>query len=255
MNLASRIYPAQFPSPEISSPAHTDLKAFPMDHREETLNRIRQSLQTGVLPAASFDHAPTTEATEIDRSALIASFVREAQTSGAEIFQPTTFAEVAETLIDLLKQTGQQAITWADEDLPIKDMREILLRAGVTRHVPDLVRDPALRRQTWQNLDGIRVGITGALAGIADTGSIVVQSGPQRSRAASLLPEMHIALLSIDRLYPTMSTFFAAHDARNLTVNSSNLVFITGPSRTADIEMIITRGVHGPKRLCVVLLP
>ena len=79
--------------------------------------------------------------------------------------------------------------------------------------------------------------------------------GPHRARAASLLPETHIALLPIDRLYPSMSAFFAAHAAQNLTTNASNLVFITGPSRTADIEMIITRGVHGPKRLCIVLLP
>ncbi len=225
-----------------------------MTSREETLTRIRQSLQTGVLPAAKTVTA-TVEALEIDRGALIAPFVREAQAGGAEVFQPDTRDRVEETLIDLLKQAGQQAITWSDEDLPIYHIREILLRAEVTRHVPNLARDGALRRQTWQNLDGIRVGLTGALAGIADTGSIVVQSGPHRARAASLLPETHIALLPIDRLYPSMSAFFAAHSAQNLTANASNLVFITGPSRTADIEMIITRGVHGPKRLCVVLLP
>jgi len=226
-----------------------------MTTREETLTRIRQSLTTGVLPAAQFSNARTREATEIDRAALIAAFVREAQAGGAEVFQPDTRDRVEETLIDLLKEAGQHAITWPDEDLPIYRIRELLLRADVTRHVPNLARDGSLRRQTWQNLDGIRVGLTGALAGIADTGSIVVQSGPHRARAASLLPETHIALLPLDRLYPAMSAFFAAHATQNLTINASNLVFITGPSRTADIEMIITRGVHGPRRLCIVLLP
>ncbi len=226
-----------------------------MTTREETLTRIRQSLQTGVLPAATGNVDRTAEAIEIDRAALIASFVREAQTGGTEVFQPATSDEVAETLTDLLRQTGQQAIMWPDEELPIPNIREILSQAGVTRHVPDLPTAAALRRQTWQNLEGIRVGITGALAGVADTGSIVVQSGRHRSRAASLLPETHIALLSSDRLYPTMAAFFAAHSRQELTTDSSNVVFITGPSRTADIEMIIARGVHGPRRLCVVLLP
>jgi L-lactate dehydrogenase complex protein LldG len=226
-----------------------------MTTREETLTRIRQALQTGMLPAAPGNGPLPTEAPELDRAALIASFVREAQSSGAEVFQPDTNDRVEEVLIALLKQAGQQAITWADEDLPVARIRELLLRADVIRHVPQLARDGALRRQTWLNLDGVRVGLTGALAGIADTGSIVVQSGPHRSRAASLLPETHLVLLPTDRLYPTMAAFFAAHGPPALTARASNLVFITGPSRTADIEMIITRGVHGPKRLCVVLLP
>ncbi len=226
-----------------------------MTTREETLTRIRQSLKTGILPVAQFDHTQASETTDIDQATLLASFVREAQAGGAEVFVPDTIERVEETLIELLQQAGQQAITWSDEDLPIHHIRELLLRANVTRHVPDLARDAKLRRQTWQNLDGIRVGVTGALAGISDTGSIVVQSGPHRARAASLLPETHIALLPTNRLYPSMAAFFAANQAKQLMESSSNLVFITGPSRTADIEMIITRGVHGPKRLCIVLLP
>jgi L-lactate dehydrogenase complex protein LldG len=228
---------------------------YSMTTREETLTRIRQSLRTGGLPVANDNFDRSMRLAEIDRTALIASFVREAQAGGTEVFQPATSDEAAETLIDLLQQAGQQAITWSDEDLPINHIRELLFRAGITRHVPDLARDVGLRRQTWQDLDGIRVGLTGALAGVADTGSIVVLSGSHRSRSASLLPETHIALLPVDRLYPTMASFFAAHSPQELTADSSNLVFITGPSRTADIEMIITRGVHGPKRLCIVLLP
>ena len=226
-----------------------------MTTREETLTRIRQSLQTGVLPDAVNRLERVTPFPEVDQATLLISFVREAQAAGSEVFQPTTHEDVLEILTDLVKQAGQPAITWADEDLPIKDIREVLIRAGVTRHVPDIARDPLLRREQWLDLDNVRVGITGTLGGLADTGSIIVASGRHRSRAASLLPETHIALLSADRLYATMQAFFAASSAQELTENSSNLVFITGPSRTADIEMIITRGVHGPKRLCVVLLP
>jgi L-lactate dehydrogenase complex protein LldG len=226
-----------------------------MTTREETLTRIRQSLRTGVLPDAVTRLERAAQLPEIDHAMLLNSFVREARSSGAEVFQPEDAKGIFEILSELVNQSGQQAITWADEDLPIKDIRELLFRAGVTRHVPDLARDPLMRRQQWRNLENVRVGITGALGGLADTGSIIVASGRHRARAASLLPETHIALLQADRLYPTMPAFFAASSAQELTGNSSNLVFITGPSRTADIEMIITRGVHGPKRLCIVLLP
>jgi L-lactate dehydrogenase complex protein LldG len=226
-----------------------------MTTREETLTRIRQSLRAGVLPDAADQLNRVSPLPEIDHATLFNSFVREAQAAGGEVYQPATHDDVLEILTNLVKQAGQQAITWADEDLPIKDVREVLLRADVTRHVPDIARDPSMRREQWRNLENVRVGITGALGGLADTGSIIVASGRQRARAASLLPETHIALLPPDRLYATMPAFFAASSAQELTENSSNLVFITGPSRTADIEMIITRGVHGPKRLCIVLLP
>jgi L-lactate dehydrogenase complex protein LldG len=226
-----------------------------MTNREETLTRVRQSLQTGLLPEAGDRLERGGPLLAADHATLLESFVREAQAAGSEVYQPATSDAAAETLLDLVKQAGQQAITWADEDLPIKNIHELLFHAGVTRHVPDLARDPVMRRQQWQNLDAVRVGITGALGGLADTGSIIVASGRQRARAASLLPETHIALLPNDRLYPTMQAFFATPSAKKLTEDYSNLVFITGPSRTADIEMIITRGVHGPKRLCVILLP
>jgi L-lactate dehydrogenase complex protein LldG len=226
-----------------------------MTTRAAALTRIRQSLQTGVLPDAVHRLDRETVFPEVDHTTLLSSFVREAQAAGCEIYQPAAHAGVLEVLTDLVKQAGQPVLTWTDEDLPITEVRELLLRAGVTRHVPDIARDPILRRQQWHELDTVRVGITGALGGLADTGSIIVSSGRQRSRAASLLPETHIALLPTDRLYPTMQAFFAAHSPQELTEQISNLTFITGPSRTADIEMIITRGVHGPKRLCVVLLP
>jgi L-lactate dehydrogenase complex protein LldG len=226
-----------------------------MTTREETLTRIRHSLQSGVLPDAVNRLERVTPFPEVDHATLLNSFVREAQAAGSEVYQPATHDDLFEVLTDLVKQAGQPAITWADEDLPIKDIREVLLRADVTRHVPDIARDPVQRRQQWHDLDAVRVGITGALGGLADTGSIIVASGQHRSRAASLLPETHIALLPSDRLYPTMQAFFATQSPQALTEQISNLTFITGPSRTADIEMIITRGVHGPKRLCIVLLP
>ncbi|HVV36991.1 MAG TPA: LUD domain-containing protein [Acidimicrobiales bacterium] len=94
------------------------------------------------------------------------------------------------------------------------------------------------------------IGFTGARAGVARTGSIVVDSGRAGGRTASLLPPMHVALLRADSVVRDPGDLW-----RPLGVPMpSNLVQITGPSRSADIELIITLGVHGPRALWVGLL-
>lgn len=97
------------------------------------------------------------------------------------------------------------------------------------------------------------LGVTGALTGIALTGSLVIDTGRARTRLASLLPEVHLALLRRDRILPAagdllrdMARFFPEG-------LPSGLLFVTGPSRSADIELEITIGVHGPRRLLIAL--
>jgi L-lactate dehydrogenase complex protein LldF len=96
----------------------------------------------------------------------------------------------------------------------------------------------------------IRVGVTGALAGIAETGSLVLVGGEGRPLTTSLLPEIHIAILRVSDLVPTLSDGLHLPEIRP----ASSAVIITGPSRTADIEMTLTLGVHGPKELHVFLI-
>jgi L-lactate dehydrogenase complex protein LldF len=87
----------------------------------------------------------------------------------------------------------------------------------------------------------ILVGVTKAICGLADTGSVLEADD---ALMASLLPEIHIAVLKSQDILPSLT------DAMHL-VKDKNAVFITGPSRTADIEMTLTIGVHGPKEIHV----
>ena len=97
------------------------------------------------------------------------------------------------------------------------------------------------------------LGITGAAYGIALTGSVVVDAARAGGRTASLLPAVHLALLRAENLVATPGDLLRAvsKGARDLP---SNLVIITGPSRSADIELQLTLGVHGPRALFVGLL-
>jgi L-lactate dehydrogenase complex protein LldG len=96
----------------------------------------------------------------------------------------------------------------------------------------------------------IRIGVTRAICGMADTGSILLADGEADPLLASLLPRIHIAVLHASHILPTLA------DAMRLPVayRSTSSVVITGPSRTADIEMSLTIGMHGPGELHVFLV-
>ena len=94
-------------------------------------------------------------------------------------------------------------------------------------------------------------GVSTALYGLADTGSVVLAASPEEPRARSLLPDVHITLLREDWILPGLDELFAAL-GKDLP---SALAIVTGPSRSADIEQKLAIGVHGPREVHVVLLP
>ncbi len=94
-------------------------------------------------------------------------------------------------------------------------------------------------------------GVSRALYGLADTGSVVLAASSDEPRARSLLPAVHVTLLGEDRLLPGLAELFEAL-GDDLP---SALAIVTGPSRSADIEQELVVGVHGPGEVHVVLTP
>jgi len=136
---------------------------------------------------------------------------------------------------------------------PTQAVIDFLTLRGVNKiHLePDTLDETLLREAniefTHEPDPQITVGVTNALCGLADTGSVLVADGAGNPLEASLLPEIHIAILKSSNILPSLP------DAMHLVKNTSAAVFITGPSRTADIEMTLTIGVHGPKEIHVFL--
>ena len=95
------------------------------------------------------------------------------------------------------------------------------------------------------------VGVTRAQAGIAETGTLVLDSSVERNRLVSLVPPIHIAILDASRVYQTLAETLSALQSGEEV--SSAITFITGPSRTADIELTLAIGVHGPQELYVII--
>lgn len=122
---------------------------------------------------------------------------------------------------------------------------------------------PALAKLDWTGagLDVIPrpatgddlVGITGAFCAIADTGTLMLLSGPDTPAATSLLPETHVAVVPLPRIVSYMEEGWQLlrdeHASPPRAVN-----FVSGPSRTADVEQTVTLGAHGPYRVHIVLV-
>jgi L-lactate dehydrogenase complex protein LldF len=166
-----------------------------------------------------------------DRKVLISQFTEELSKVNGNVFRTNT-KEVTYQIIDFLQTRKIDQIHLEPGLLDESAMQN----AGVViHHTPD----PALR-----------LGVTRAICGLADTGSILIADGEGDSLKASLLPGIHIAVLCASDILPSLS------DAMTLPVVSQAraVVVITGPSRTADIEMSLTIGMHGPGELHVFLV-
>lgn len=95
------------------------------------------------------------------------------------------------------------------------------------------------------------VGISTAQAAIAETGTLVLDSTRERHRLVSLVPPVHIAIIRASQIYRTLGEVLAL--IRETKEISPAVTFITGPSRTADIELTLAIGVHGPQELYVII--
>ena len=101
------------------------------------------------------------------------------------------------------------------------------------------------------DLFDIDIGITTAQAAIAETGTLVLDSSRERNRLISLVPPVHIAIVEAANLHSTLGETLAALQRDDEV--SPIVTFITGPSRTADIELTLAIGVHGPQELYVII--
>lgn len=218
--------------------------------REQILKSIRRGVKNPELSEDRIWALPPFSPASFQAELLVNRWREELEALTGRVYGPVAPAAAIEQLIDIIDQHQSRAvISWDDADLPLNDVSRQLVQAGVEVVSLDNFKDVSVREKLAQ----IQVGVTGAIAGLADTGSIIVDSGPGRSRTVSLLPPVHVALLPVSELYPDLPTWMALHGGDILT-KIANLTIISGPSKTADIELNLVLGVHGPGEVHVILL-
>ena len=139
----------------------------------------------------------------------------------------------------LVEQNIRKATVWETPRLKQLGVEEILNSLGV-----ELISPNASKHEMAQ----CDLGCTEADYLLPETGTLVLKSSAKKPRAVSLLPRVHLAIVRPDMLRADLHQVFAE------SKDDHYLVFITGPSRTADIELTVTLGVHGPKNLYVWML-
>ena len=224
------------------------------DSRAKILGSIRQSLQgASHLPPAPQVTLPPPEAPDGGMAERFAAELT--KVSGTVLSLPA--GRVAGWLLGLMaERQAADLLSWQAADLPVPGLLEALQAGGIRLVDTVLPHAEPGRSAALERVEKVTFGLTGADAAFADTGTLALTAGPGRPRLASLSVRTHVALLDPRCLYPSWAAWLAAEGSgvAQRLAGASNLTLITGPSRTGDIEMTLTVGVHGPGELIVVLV-
>lgn len=223
--------------------------------REKILNKLR-SVQR------PFDDAPprpqqylnVTTVDDTSPEGLLARFTAELTRLKGEVFPVDDDAAARAKVLELLKaHQTQRIISWDFEHIPVLNLREAIAEAGI-EIVQPAVQDE-FRAETLELCRDAEVGLTGADVAVAATGTLVVSTAPGKGRIPTVLAPTHIAVITLDQLVPRLESWLTAERANGMpsVTNGANICFITGPSRTGDIEMELILGVHGPGEVQVIV--
>ncbi len=206
-----------------------------MTAKQRILARLRSARGGSRLPRVE---APALVLqAEVSAEACLLRFEVEAAALGVECYVESSAAGVRARLARLVE--GRLVVSWDPAHLPYA-------AAGV-------LRDPIQGMATSAAQATAEIGVTGCDAAVAETGSLVMCSAPGRSRTVSLLPPFHVALVERANIHLSMADVFDRY--RDRIRAAASCTFITGPSRTADIELTLTLGIHGPGRVAVIVGP
>ena len=212
----------------------------------EARQAILDSIRSHLAASLPFDLREQTEPSAVapgksqSQISPVNSFKQNLESVGARCEIASSDTDIADALTRIITELKAQRLAISDHpevkrllyltDLEIEEL-------GIAPNAADIFR--------------FDVGITTAQAAIAETGTLVLDSTHERHRLVSLVPPVHIALVNASTICETVGDALSLLRKQNDI--SPAVTFITGPSRTADIELTLTVGVHGPQALYVII--
>ncbi len=221
-----------------------------MAERAEFLQKVRHRTQRGRYKPTHAPDVAWTPKDEPRRSPRVedppARFIEELQALGGHGARVANMEEARDHVLSIARERDAKLLVrWDVEDLERLDVDGPLNKAGVEVVV-------------WRDLEDFReaagkadVGLSTAEWAIAETGTLVLESGPGMGRSVTLLPPTYIAVVPVEKVIRTVPEAIEKYSEGRLP---ANVCFHTGPSRSGDIEMSLFIGMHGPGDVHVILV-
>jgi L-lactate dehydrogenase complex protein LldG len=231
------------------------------ESREAMLSRIREGLSaSGTLLAREARRAEEQQSYPAHvlqpESSLVEQFSAELRKLTGIVHLCHDHEQALDELREILLQhQARELIAWSEEQIGLRGLGAMLASEGVSVLPGTIVGEG--RSEQLARMEPARICLSGVDAAVAESGTMLVVSGEGRGRLASLLAPVHVAVLRESCLRQGLAGALAQLRERfgqHFLHDRSNLALISGPSRTADIEMSLTLGVHGPKEIHAIML-
>jgi len=252
-------------------------KANQSMNRNDVLNDVRRALgRSTTVPPVPLE-AFIEPSLKTDVGELVARFTEEATAVRAQVHrmsdklqfvagggensttQPIDklkfVGQIVEIVAEICRSVGSSEVALSDSGFIAEmNLPEHLTAQGFSTFVPDALSSD--HEQIVARLANCVVGLTAADYAIAETGTIVLTSDEQNSLLVSLLPAVHIALVRSSQIAATLYEVIGkiGNERVGRVDSSRSVTLITGPSRTSDVELVLSIGVHGPKELHVIII-
>lgn len=212
-----------------------------MSARDNILRKLRSARPTFDEPASEPTRRHMVPVPDTSREVLQALFVQQTKSLGCQVAVVANAEAALSYLLDLIG-SDQTVLGWDPAYIPLPGLGEALAHASI---------------QIVQQGEDVRLGLTGVDAALAGTGSLVLAAGAGKPRQPSIVPPVHVTILTADQIVPNFDVWVETQQAAGLDgfQAPSSMLLVSGPSSTGDIANIPVRGVHGPGTVHIILLP
>lgn len=223
--------------------------------RDQILTKLRAARRPFEdAPPRPKEYLPVTHIDDTSPDGLLKRFTEEMERLKGEVFPVEGDQAACDKVLELLRSHNTTSIlAWDFACIPVIGLAAAIRAAGITIIQPDLHDE--FRAEVVEAMRDAQCGLTGVDAAAATTGTLIVSTAPGKGRMPTVLAPVWIPILTHDQLIPRIEDWVVRERASGLQTirNSANVAFISGPSRTGDIEMELILGVHGSGVVQVVV--